>query len=67
MPILLILLLIAVLAYMWLSRRNSSLTRACRWREDRRAGPGVWRCAACGATCTLAPRQQPRACLRKDN
>lgn len=62
MPILLILLAVSVFLYLWLSRRNSSLTRACRWRLDRSAAPDFWRCAACGATARGA---EPRACLRQ--
>jgi rubrerythrin len=61
MPILLLILLLAVLAYMWASRRHSTLTRACRWRLDRATAPDAWRCAACGATTRGA---EPRDCLR---
>jgi hypothetical protein len=58
MVLILPLLLLAVLGYLWWSRRGSTLTRTCRWRQDRRQG---WRCAACGATAT---GQEPRDCLR---
>jgi hypothetical protein len=61
MPALLLILLVAVLGWMWWTRRGSTLTRTCRWRQDRRAG--VWRCAACGAECPLGP--EPRHCLRQ--
>lgn len=47
MPLLLLILLVAVLAFMWFERRRSGLTRACRWRQERSAGQ--WRCAVCGA------------------
>ena len=60
MPALLVLLLIGVLAWLWLARRGRTLTRACRWREDRTTGSDVWRCAACGAV----THGTPRDCLR---
>ncbi|MFE3838442.1 hypothetical protein [Pseudogemmobacter sonorensis] len=49
---------------MWIHRRSHRLSRACRWREDRRAGPGRFRCAACGVECVLPPGRTPRDCLR---
>jgi hypothetical protein len=61
MPLLLLLLLLSVLAYMWLSRRNSTLTRACKWRQERAADQ--WRCAACGAV-EHGPAE-PRHCRQK--
>jgi hypothetical protein len=61
MPLLLLLLGISVFLYLWLTRRNSTLTRDCRWREDRAAG--LWRCAACGAECR-PEKGPPRDCLR---
>lgn len=63
MPILILVLLIAVFAYLWLSRRNSTLTRACRWRLDRKTGPTSWRCATCGAVTDPGPGKRPRDCL----
>lgn len=62
MPIVMILLGMAVFAYMWISRRGSTLTRACRWRLDRSVAPDFWHCAACGATLRGA---EPRDCLRQ--
>lgn len=62
MPVLMLLLLVGVLAYMWVARRGSTLTRMCRWREDRRAG--LWRCAACGAETVVAGGRRPKDCLR---
>ncbi len=56
--------IIAILLGMWWMRRGSTLTRECRWREERGAGPGHFRCAACGAEAALAPGQRPRDCLR---
>ncbi|WP_284162616.1 hypothetical protein [Frigidibacter sp. SD6-1] len=59
MPLLLLILLLSVLLYLWLARRGTTLTRACRWRRDLGAGPDSYRCAACGATC----QGEPRDCL----
>jgi hypothetical protein len=58
----LLLLGLGVLAYLWWRWRTTTLTRECRWREDRVAGPGHWRCAACGAETITAG--EPRACLK---
>lgn len=54
--------LAAVFLYLWISRRGSTLTRACRWRLDRSVGPDHWRCAACGAE---VDGREPRDCLRQ--
>ena len=62
MPILLILLGLSVFGYLWLARRNSTLTRDCRWRLDRATAPDAWRCVACGA---VARGDQPRDCFRQ--
>lgn len=64
MPLLLIFLALSVYGYLWLSRRNSTLTRACKWRLDRRLGPTHFRCADCGAVCDPSPRKLPNHCLR---
>jgi LSD1 subclass zinc finger protein len=64
MPVLLLVLLLGTLLFMWLSRRNSTLTRACRWRLDRTRGANHYRCAACNAVMDTAPGKQPRDCLR---
>jgi len=61
MILLLPLLGLAVVLYLWLSRRGSTLTRDCRWREYR--AEGAWRCAACGAAWRGAGT--PRDCLRE--
>ncbi len=66
MPILFLLLLIGVFAYLSITRRNSTLTRACRWRLDCIAGPDHYRCAACGAQTDTAPGTVPKQCLRPD-
>ncbi|HCZ01768.1 MAG: hypothetical protein A3D16_13640 [Rhodobacterales bacterium RIFCSPHIGHO2_02_FULL_62_130] len=64
MPILLLLLGLSVFGYLWLARRGSSLTRACRWRLDRSLGPSTYRCASCGALCDPGLAHEPRQCLR---
>ncbi|KAJ55036.1 hypothetical protein ACMU_14870 [Actibacterium mucosum KCTC 23349] len=48
MPVLLLILLLGVLAFLWWRRSTTTLTRNCRWRQDRKAGQ--WRCNYCGAT-----------------
>ena len=60
MPLLLLILLVSVLVYMWIARRNATLTRACMWRQERSAGQ--WRCASCGAVKPGA--ETPKDCLR---
>ncbi|MFN7222854.1 MAG: hypothetical protein ACK4MS_02405 [Paracoccaceae bacterium] len=60
MPLLLLILLVSVLLFMWISQRKSTLTRACRWRQERAAGQ--WRCVACGAV--SAGEAVPTLCLR---
>ena len=64
MPLLLLLLGISVFGYAWISRRNSSLTRACKWRLDRRLGPSQYHCIACNARCDPGRGRSPRDCLR---
>ena len=64
MPLLLLVLVVSVFVYAWLARRNSSLTRSCRWRLDRRVGPSSYHCAACGAVCDPGVGRAPRQCLR---
>ncbi len=64
MPLLLLVLVVSVFVYAWLARRNSTLTRNCRWRLDRRLGPSSYHCAACGAVCDPGAGRQPRQCLR---
>ena len=64
MPILILILVAGEFLYLWLSRRNSTLTRACRWRLDRATGPDAWRCASCGAVTRVAGGRRPRDCLR---
>lgn len=64
MPVLVLILILGVFAYLWFARRGSTLTRACRWRQDRAAGPSVWRCAVCGAVTDPGAGRRPRDCLR---
>lgn len=64
MPLLLLLLAVSVFGYGWLARRNSTLTRDCRWRLDRRLGPSIYQCAGCGAVCDPGIGKAPRHCLR---
>jgi len=58
MPILLLALLFGTLAYLWWKRTATTLTRNCRWREDRAAGG--WVCAYCEAR--LTDNAPPRTC-----
>ena len=58
-----LLLLVGTFAYLWWKWRYTTLTRLCRWREDRAAGD--WHCAACGARTTTGDGKSPRHCLRK--
>lgn len=62
MPLLILLLLLGVFAYMFWQRRTSTLTRLCAWRQEKSAGQ--WRCAVCGA---VSPGEKaPRDCLSRD-
>ncbi|MFV0515173.1 MAG: hypothetical protein ACK5MY_16315 [Jhaorihella sp.] len=63
MPVLLIILALGVFAYLYWRHRSTTLTRDCRWREDRRNG--IWRCAFCGAQTPGA--KAPLVCLRPRN
>lgn len=60
MPILLLILLVGVFAYLWWQRRTTTLTRDCRWWQDRTSGS--WHCAFCGAE--LAQEKAPTVCLK---
>ncbi len=57
-----IFLLIAVLAVMFYRHRTTSLTRDCRWRQDR--ARGCYACAFCGAEVTAENDKAPNICLR---
>ena len=60
---LLVILLVGTLSYLWCKWRFTSLTRLCRWRQDRAAGN--WVCAACGTRTVTEDGKSPRVCLRK--
>lgn len=64
MPLLLIVLLLGVLAFGWWRWRYTSLSRLCRWRQDRAAGD--WACAACGKRTRTEGNRVPTVCLRKN-
>jgi hypothetical protein len=64
MPLLLLILLLGTLLYMWIARRNSTLSRHCRWRLDRTVGPNHYRCTACMAKTDTTNGKPPRQCLR---
>lgn len=68
MPIILILGLIAFFVLSWWWHRSRTLTRDCRWREDRSQaseGRSFFRCVACRAETDLPEGEQPRHCLRQ--
>lgn len=46
MPLVLIILVVALIV-MFYRFKTTSLTRNCRWRQDR--AQGAWRCSYCGA------------------
>lgn len=58
------LIALALFTGLWVARRNSTLTRDCRWRPDRSRGPRHFRCLACGAECDIDHGVEPRQCLR---
>lgn len=60
MGVLLLILLIGVIAYFTWRRFTTTLTRNCRWRQDRRCG--TWRCLYCGAETVM--EGEPSDCLR---
>ena len=60
MPILLLLLAFGVLGFLWYQRATTTLTRDCRWRQDK--ANDLWRCAFCGAETKGA--EEPKDCMR---
>ncbi|WP_102226685.1 hypothetical protein [Acidimangrovimonas sediminis] len=64
LPIFIVLLFVG----MWWVRRNSTLTRNCRWRPAMAAaapeGQVHFRCVACGAETDCPKGKTPNDCLR---
>jgi hypothetical protein len=60
MPILLLLLAFGVLGFLWYQRATTTLTRDCRWWQDK--GNDLWHCTFCGAQ-SLGD-VEPKDCLR---
>lgn len=56
------LFIIVFFAWQYWRWTRTTLTRSCRWREDR--GRGDWVCAFCGAR-TESAGHPPRVCLRR--
>lgn len=68
MPVLLIAALVAFFVLSWWWRRSRTLTRDCRWRENRATAPeghSRFRCVVCGAETDLPQGQQPKHCVRQ--
>lgn len=65
MPLLLLLLLLGVLAYLYWQRRTTTLTRNCRWRADHAQGPGQYHCVSCNGRTKTADGQPPRDCVAR--
>ena len=61
MPVLLLFLVLGVLAFLWYRRATTTLTRDCRWRQDK--ARKIWRCAFCGAQ--KDGEDEPKDCLRR--
>ena len=57
-----LLILIGVFTYLWWKRTHTTLTRNCRWRQEK--GAGLWRCAYCGAV-TPDTGSSPRHCAQQ--
>jgi hypothetical protein len=66
MIVVLILLLVGVVAYLFWQSRTTTLTRRCRWREDRSFDHDslrLFRCMSCNATTHCPIGEEPRDCL----
>ncbi|MEP2717137.1 hypothetical protein [Pseudophaeobacter sp.] len=61
MPLLILLLVTGVFAYFTYRRMTTTLTRDCRWRQER--AQGQWRCGNCDAV--KPGLAEPRDCLRR--
>jgi len=58
----LIALALGVFGYLWWKYRFTTLTRNCRWRQDRRVGG--WHCVYCGGRIAdAADDAPPRRCV----
>lgn len=66
MLILLVPLVLALLAWIYWRNRNDTLTRNCRWRADRTAGPGHFTCASCGGRIKTENGEWPRVCVARE-
>ena len=60
MPVLILLLLTGVFGYFIWRRKTSTMSRDCRWRQQR--SQHRWQCTNCGAVQPGAA--EPRDCLR---
>jgi hypothetical protein len=65
MLILLVPLVVALIAYVYWRNRDSTLTRHCRWRANRAAGPGHFNCVACGGEMRTSDGEPPRECVAR--
>ncbi|MFD3190932.1 hypothetical protein ACFMPD_11735 [Sedimentitalea sp. HM32M-2] len=63
MPVLLLVLLLGVLAYLYWKHRTSTLSRNCRWRADRTEGGDAYRCVSCGGRTRTEDGRPPRYCI----
>lgn len=63
MPLLLLMLLVGVIAYLYWQRRSTTLTRNCRWRAEHSAGEGQYHCVSCGGRTRTADGKPPRDCV----
>lgn len=65
MPLILLLLLFGVLAYVYWQRRTTTLTRNCRWRADHARGEGQYHCVFCDGRTRTSDGQPPRDCVAR--
>lgn len=68
MPILFLIGVVAFFVLSWIWHRSRTLTRDCKWREDRSRAPegqSFFHCIACGATTVIPRGAQPKHCLRQ--
>ncbi|WP_172299347.1 hypothetical protein [Pseudoruegeria sp. HB172150] len=60
--ILFLFLAIGTFAYLWWKWHHTTLTRECRWRQDRTAGD--WYCVHCGGRTVTDGGKPPKICVR---